>query len=172
MRLVEGISIRAARASDTAAIAQIHVDAWRDSYAALLPADYLARLDHRIEAARWNRNGGNRLENTLVADVDGEIAGYAIIGSARGRSAAPAGEVYALYVETDWREHGIGRALIDTAFTRFRSRGFSEALIWCLKGNFAARGFYERCGGRRVPSDKIEDVAGMPLPTVGYRWAL
>ena len=172
MKLTEGIDIRTARPHDAVQIARIHVEAWRDAYAALLPTEYLARLDPRIEAARWNRTANNRLENTLVADADGEVAGYAIIGSARGQHAAPTGEVYALYVETDWREQGIGRALIDAAFDRFRKRGMTAAVIWCLEGNFAARGFYERCGGRFVPSGKIEDVAGMPLPTVGYRWSL
>jgi len=46
-------------------------------------------------------------------------------------------------VETDWREHGVGRALIDAAFSLFRRRGLTEAVIWCLEGNFAGRGFYE-----------------------------
>ena len=170
----EGIRIRRATASDGEEIARIHVEAWRDSYAALLPAEYLARLDSRIEAARWNRTSGmsRRTDNTLVADANGEVAGYAIIGPARGHREPPSGEVYALYVETDWRERGIGRALIETAFDTFRRRGLAQAVIWCLEGNFAGRGFYERCGGRRLPESRVEDVAGMPLPTVGYAWPL
>jgi GNAT superfamily N-acetyltransferase len=175
----EGIRIRRATVRDGAEIARIHVEAWRDAYAALLPAEYLARLDSRIEAARWNRGSGisRRTENTLVADADGEVAGYAIIGAARGRrepqgDARVCGEVYALYVETDWRERGIGRALIEAAFDSFRDRGLAQAIIWCLEGNFAGRGFYERCGGRRLPESRVEDVAGMPLPTVGYAWVL
>ena len=172
MRLEEGITIRAAHSRDAAEIARIHVEAWRDTYAALLPADYLARMDSRMEAARWGRAASHRMENTLVADADGEVAGYAIIGPARGQYTDPTGEIYALYIETDWRERGIGRALVEAAFDRFRKRGMTQAIIWCLEGNFAARGFYERCGGRFLPSGKIEEVAGMPLPTVGYRWSL
>lgn len=170
----EGIRIRRATASDGEEIARIHVEAWRDAYAALLPAEYLARLDSRIEAARWNRSSGisRRTENTLVADAGGEVAGYAITGPARNRPESPSGEVYALYVETDWRERGIGRALIEAAFDSFRDRGLAQAVIWCLEGNFAGRGFYERCGGRRLPESRVEDVAGMPLPTVGYAWSL
>jgi ribosomal protein S18 acetylase RimI-like enzyme len=172
VRIGDRLEIRPARPHDAVEIARIHVEAWRDAYAALLPADYLARLDPRIEAARWSRTANSRLDNTLVADAEGEVAGYAIIGAARGDHPAPTGEVYALYVDTDWRERSVGRALIDAAFTRFRQRGFVEAVIWCLEGNFAARGFYAHCGGRFVPSGKIEDVAGMPLPTVGYHWTL
>ena len=164
-----GFRIRGATGGDSVQIARIHVEAWRDAYAALLPAEYLARLDPKIEAARWNRASMNRVENTLVADADGELAGYAIIGPARRRD-RPAGEIYALYVETDWRERGVGRALVEAAFGRFRKRNLDQAIIWCLEGNFAARGFYERCGGTLIREARVEEVAGMPLPTVGYHW--
>lgn len=172
MRLSDDIKIRTARSQDAVEIARIHVEAWRDAYAALLPPEYLARLDPRIEAARWNRASGSRLENTLVADSDGEVAGYAIIGPARGQHVQPAGEIYALYVETDWREQGIGRALVDAAFDRFRKQQLSKAVIWCLEGNFAARGFYQRCGGRLLPHSKVEEIAGMTLAVMGYGWEL
>jgi GNAT superfamily N-acetyltransferase len=169
MRVGDRFTIRKARSGDTAEIARIHVEAWRDAYAALLPAEYLARLDVKIEATRWIR--GSRIESTLVAEADGEVVGYAIIGPAR-RRAGGSGEVYALYVETDWREQGVGRALIEAAFDAFRERGWREAVIWCLEGNFAGRGFYERLGGRRLAEARVEDVAGMPLPTIGFGWGL
>jgi GNAT superfamily N-acetyltransferase len=170
MKVGDRFEIRGARPDDTAEIARIHVEAWRDAYAALLPAEYLARLNPKIEAARWNR--ASRVESTLVADAERDVIGYAIIGPARRRREPPCGEIYALYVETDWREQGVGRGLIETAFDAFRRRGLNEAVIWCLEGNFAGRGFYERCGGRRLSEARVEDVAGMPLPTIGYHWKL
>jgi ribosomal protein S18 acetylase RimI-like enzyme len=168
----DDFKVRRAVPADGPDIARIHVEAWRDSYAHLLPADYLARLDVKIEAARWERNAGitRRTENTLVADAEGEVVGYAIVGPARGRTIAPSGEIYALYVETDWREHGVGRALVDAAFAAFRDRGLQHAVIWCLEGNFAARGFYQRCGGTLIREARLEEVAGMPLPVIGYHW--
>jgi GNAT superfamily N-acetyltransferase len=169
VKVGDRFEIRVARQQDTTDIAHVHVEAWRDAYAALLPAEYLARLDPRIEAARWSR--AHRTENTLVAEAEGGVVGYAIIGPARRRQ-TPGGEIYALYVETDWREQGVGRALIEAAFDMFRRRGLTEAIIWCLEGNFAGRGFYERCGGRRLSESRVEDVAGMPLPTIGYHWTL
>ena len=170
MKLGDRFEVRPARSDDTAEIARIHVEAWRDAYAALLPTEYLARLNPKIEAARWSRS--SRVESTLVADAQGDVVGYAIIGPARGRRGPGCGEVHALYVESDWREQGVGRALIETAFDSFRRRGLGEAIIWCLEGNFAGRGFYERCGGKRLSESRLEDVAGMPLPTIGYHWTL
>jgi ribosomal protein S18 acetylase RimI-like enzyme len=168
----DGFKIRRAAPADGPEIARIHVEAWRDAYATLLPVDYLARMDAKIEAARWTRNAGinHRTENTLVADAEGEVVGYAIIGPARGRTIAPSGEIYALYVETDWREHGVGQALMDAAFDVFRDRGLQHAVIWCLEGNFAARGFYQHRGGTLIREARLEEVAGMPLAVIGYHW--
>jgi ribosomal protein S18 acetylase RimI-like enzyme len=167
VKVDERFEIRAARPEDTPEIARIHVDAWRDAYAALLPADYLARLNPKIEAARWSRS--SRVESTLVADVDGDVVGYAIIGPARHRETAW-GEIYALYVETDWREQGIGRALIEESFRRFRARGFPGAVVWCLEGNAAAIGFYRRCGGKMLGERRLDRVQSLELPVVGFSW--
>ncbi|HVT51679.1 MAG TPA: GNAT family N-acetyltransferase [Dongiaceae bacterium] len=166
----EGFKIRHAVPADGPEVARIHVEAWRDSYATLIPADYLARMDVQIETARWSRSISRRADNTLVAEAEGEVVGYAIMGPARGRTIAPSGEVYALYVDTDWREHGVGRALVEAAFEAFRARGLRHAVIWCLEGNFAARGFYQRCGGTLIREARLEEVAGMPLPVIGYHW--
>jgi GNAT superfamily N-acetyltransferase len=168
----DGFKVRRAAPADGAEIARIHVEAWRDAYAALLPANYLARMDAQIETARWTRNVNRRADNTLVADAEGEVIGYAMVGPARGRTTAPSGEVYALYVDTDWREHGVGRSLVESTFDVFRERGLKHAVIWCLEGNFAARGFYQRCGGTLIREARLEEIGGMPLPIIGYRWDL
>jgi GNAT superfamily N-acetyltransferase len=170
--IAEGIVIRAAENRDSADIARIHVEAWRDAYADLMPVNYLARLDPRIEAARWARSLGLGANGrTLVAEADDGVVAYASLGGARGHG-ADSGEVYALYVETDWREHGIGRGLIEAAFDRFRRRGLKSAFIWCLEGNTAARGFYTRCGGKLLGERRLETVRGIALPVVGFRWGL
>ena len=44
----DAFCIRRATPQDGTEIARIHVDAWRDAYAALIPAEYLSRMDARI----------------------------------------------------------------------------------------------------------------------------
>ncbi len=114
VRLSDDIKIRTARSQDAVEIARIHVEAWRDALCSLAAAG--------ISGAARSPDRGGALEiappsadwrTRWLADCDGEVAGYAIIGPARGQHVQPAGEIYALYVETDWREQGIGRALVD-----------------------------------------------------------
>ena len=38
--------IREASPTDAAAIARVHVDSWRTTYAGIVPADYLANLSY------------------------------------------------------------------------------------------------------------------------------
>lgn len=172
MAISDAIRIRDARAEDAGGIARVHVDAWRDAYAALLPAEYLAGLDYGKRAMEWARilARPRNTQHTLVAEAEGEVVGFCGFGPVRSGPAE--GEIYGLYIASDWREHGVGRNLIERAFETLRSRGVKSAVIWCLEGNFGARGFYTRCGGRLLPDIRMEEVAGMPLPTVGFHWDL
>src|SRR3546814_4593186 len=49
------IRIRAAGAEDVAAIARIHVETWRDTYAGLLPDHALLRMSAQRERVLWSR---------------------------------------------------------------------------------------------------------------------
>lgn len=175
MALTELIRIREARPEDAGGIARVHVDAWRDAYAALLPADHLAGLDYAKRAADWARILGQpwSMQNTLVAETteaDEGIVGFCGFGPIRSGPAQ--GEIYGLYISSDWRELGIGRSLVERAFGALRKRGINSAVIWCLEGNAAARGFYARCGGRLLEKIRMDELAGMSLPTVGFYWDL
>ena len=69
----------------------------------------------------------------IVAELDGEIAGFA---------AVVGGELDGLFVEPDLWGGGIGRALVDAATHEARKRGLALKVI----ANPRARRFYEHCG--------------------------
>ena len=69
----------------------------------------------------------------IVAELDGEIAGFA---------AVVGGELDAVSVEPDLWGRGIGRALVDAATHEARKRGLALTVI----ANPRARRFYEHCG--------------------------
>jgi GNAT superfamily N-acetyltransferase len=69
----------------------------------------------------------------IVAELDGEIAGFA---------AVVGGELDGLFVEPDLWGRGIGRALADAATHEARKRGLAVKVI----ANPRARRFYEHCG--------------------------
>jgi len=108
----------------------------------------------------------------LVATAEDEIVGFATFGPAREGRPTNEGEIYMLYVATDWRELGIGRQLVQAAFIALWELGSKAASIWCLEDNHAAIGFYKRVGGQRIATPRLERVGGQDYPVVGFSWSL
>jgi ribosomal protein S18 acetylase RimI-like enzyme len=164
--------VRPARPSDGAAIAGVHVAAWRSAYAGLLPDWTLTDLSARRQEgyyAHMIRVGGI----VHVAEPpDGEPHAPPVIGfvtASRAPSATLAdGEIETLYVLDDWREQGVGRSLIAAAARDLASAGCRSAFVWVLSGN-PSRWFYERLGGVRAMEGSVS-VGGQPQPQTAFVW--
>jgi ribosomal protein S18 acetylase RimI-like enzyme len=167
-------SIRLAHAEDAAGIARVHVESWRDAYAGVLPDRHLLNLDPERHSIGWARSLARTDDrrHTLVAVADDEVVGFATFGPAREGRPPTEGEIYMLYVATDWREQGIGRQLVQAAFVALWETGSKAASIWCLEENRAAIGFYKRISGARIATPRLENVGGKSFPVVGFNWPL
>jgi ribosomal protein S18 acetylase RimI-like enzyme len=123
-------------------LGRVHVQVWREAYAGLMPADYLAALDPTVGPRRWREritdpSGG--VGWWLARDDDG-IVGMASSGPPRDED-APAGlELYAINLLR--RCHGTG--LADDLMVR--AVGDRAAYLWVLDGNERAIAFYRRHG--------------------------
>ncbi len=167
-------SIRLAHAEDAAGIARVHVESWRDAYASVLPKRHLLQLDPQRYCIGWTKSlaRADDRHHTLVAIADNEIVGFATFGKPREGRPASVGEIYMLYVATDWREQGVGRQLLQAAFVALWETGSKAASIWCLEANHAAIGFYKRLDGKRLGVPRQERVGGIDFPVIGFNWTL
>lgn len=157
------VHIRRARADDARAIAQVHVDTWREAYRGLLPAEYLSALSVDRRETFW----ASELKVTpaermpWLADSAGTVAGFVSAGPSRDEDAVSAtGEVYAIYVRPECWDRGVGRDLLGHAERDLRGHGYTEARLWVLAGNERARRFYEKAGWVAGPArtDHIGDI--------------
>ena len=164
------ISIREATAMDAEDIAVVHVDTWRDTYAGLVPDDYLVRLSPDRHEAAWREEiGRGRAGTVLVAALpDRRIVGFGSCGRARSQMLGFTGEVYTLYVAPDWQDQGIGGRLLGALFEELGAKGHPDAFLWVLSGN-PTRYFYEAMGGQAV-AERLERFAGAELEETGYAW--
>lgn len=165
-----GEMIREADASDARAIAEVHVQSWRESYRGLVPDEALASLSVDANAAGWE---GHFQEMTppecCFVSVDGDgVTGFIHAGPAHSDDLGPHGEVYAIYLLDRVKGQGIGRALMYEAVCRLRAAGFRSVCLWFLKDN-PAGGFYQRFGGR-VVAEKPYSRPGFTLPSLGCVW--
>lgn len=165
--------VRLARAEDAAAIARVHVETWQSAYAGIIPDDYLVRLGNLLERKpRQAALAPTVRETTLVADVDGDVVGYASFGPARRAGLRLEqrfdAEIYTLYVLPDYQGRGLGGKLLRRAFRALDARGCSGVIVWVLEAN-PSRYFYERMAGSSV-ARRTERFAGADLAELAYGW--
>lgn len=172
MAFVEPV-IRAAVPGDAAAIAAIRVASWRATYAGLVPAPILARMDVAPNEAwiadRIEHEGGR---GTLVVEsADGAVAGYAMTSPCEDDDASGLGEVQAIYLSPGARGRGLGRPLLEAAADRLGDAGFTVIVLWVLDGNGPARRFYEAAGFVTDGARRCLDFDGTAVDEVRYRRA-
>ncbi len=86
----------------------------------------------------------------LVAELPGELVGYAMVHLRSGSPTWPlgerAGEIETLSVLPAARSQGIGTVLLAAVREELRALGVTELSLHVLPGNIEAIGFYERLG--------------------------
>ena len=169
-----GVVLRRARAGDAEAIARIHVETWRATYAGLLPDRYLVGMSAQGQGFAWRKAIARRGRNEaiLVARArdeqaaPGPIVGFGNAGPARSNLAPYKAEVYTLYVALDWQGRGIGKQLLGGLFRGLVEAGLEDAYLWVLSSN-PSRFFYEAMGGERA-AERQEAFAGTLLDETAY----
>jgi ribosomal protein S18 acetylase RimI-like enzyme len=134
-------------------LGRVHVQVWREAYAALMPADYLASLDPTLGPKRWRERFGASSEVSwwLARDDEG-IVGMTTSGPPRDDDAPAPLELYAINVLS--RAHGTG--LADDLMAQ--AIGDRPAYLWVLEGNDRAIAYYRKHGfvddgGRKAEPD-------------------
>ena len=141
MSLPAGVELRPAVPADAEAGAALHMACWREAYTpyadpALL-AERLASSDRFVAA--WTKQLADGPPRVL-AQADGELVGFSVVGPGRdGVDVAPT-ELYAIYVRAAWWGTGLGQHLWDAV------RPEQACSLWVLEDNARARGFYARNG--------------------------
>ena len=164
------MKIRPAVLADAASIAGVHVASWRTAYAGIVSQAHLDSLDEAQFTERWQNWISSETSATFcVAEVDGDLCGFASAGPIRTPVTFYDGELYAIYLLPEMQRKGIGRALFASAAAALISRELKHMLLWTLRDN-PSTGFYERLGGEIVAED-IHEIGGEKLAGVAYGWA-
>jgi GNAT superfamily N-acetyltransferase len=150
------IVVRRAVPDDAERIADIQITGWRETYPHLLSPDFLAGLEPQTEGYR---EGIARAVRAVynVAELDGDVVGFAIAGPPREDDPPRDWELALLYQYARAHGSGTGQALLDAAI------GDRPAFLWVAEGNPRAQAFYRRNGfvpdgARKVAAD-WEDLA-------------
>jgi ribosomal protein S18 acetylase RimI-like enzyme len=98
----------------------------------------------------------------LVAERDGKVIGYTYSGvegidymSLR----APAGVIYDIVVDPDYRQQGVGRILIDATLEALKSKGSPRVVLSTAERNAAAQRLFDRAGFRRTMIEMTRELS-------------
>ena len=168
--------IRPARLADAAGIAAIHVETWQSAYAGIIGDDYLVGLKDRATVRSWRRellssHSGHQVLAAVARDPASgvsQIVGFGSCGRRRSVALPYGGEIYTLYVSSDWQGRGLGRRLLTGLFRRLVLSDRRSAFLWVLSAN-PSRWFYEAMAGRPV-AERRERFAGSLLEETAYAW--
>lgn len=163
--------VREARPDDAAAIARVHVDAWRTTYRGIMPAEFLAGLSYENRQRQWTRSLGDPEANHIYVaqEASKAVVGFAAGGRELSGDPAYTGELYAVYVLEAHQGKGLGRRLMASVADRLVRAGRPSMLLWVLADNLQARRFYEMLGGEELREQQI-DIGGTKYDEVAYGW--
>lgn len=121
--------------------ALVHWRAWHEAYAGLVSQDFLDKLT----LERCEKMAFSWPDNTVVAKDGERVLGFVAWGD-RGEEAPEIGEIFALYVLSEYCGTGVAQRLMDAGLERLRD--YPTVCLWVLKENKRAIRFYEKCGFR------------------------
>jgi len=163
--------VRPARVEDADAIGWVSVTAWRETYAGIMPEDYLASLSTQQRAGVF-RERILQLppkQAIFVALDQDDVVGFGVSGPTREAELGTDGEIFAVNIVDAAKRKGLGLRLMMAMAGALVRSGFAGAGLWVIEANAPARRFYEVLGGREA-TRKDQQFGDRTLVELGYVW--
>jgi L-amino acid N-acyltransferase YncA len=162
------LTIRKADIEDAAAIAHVHVESWKTTYAGIVSDVFLASLNKEVRTQSWQEQILAANISILVAEEETGIFGFAAGGKIREKLDDFDAELYAIYLLHERQKQGAGRTLCLTLASALQTSGFTSMIVWVLEQNPSVS-FYERLGAVQV-ARKIINIGGADLQELAFGW--
>ncbi len=138
--------IRNAEIKDIKSIIDININGWKETYHGIFPNVLLENLEkQRSESIMKCKN---KINEYVICEIDDNVVGFLRYGKNKKNYSDNYAEIYALYVDNQYKKKGIGRKLLEYAFTILKDN-YDIVLISTLKENIANE-FYIKCGGKKI----------------------
>ena len=137
--------LRKAKKEDADRISYINAMSWKTTYKNIFPDSFLNNID---ENDKNNiRKCMDKINEYVVYEED-KVLGFARCGINRKGYNDEYAEIYALYIDNDYRGKKIGTKLVKYVLNMFNGK-YKYLLISTLKEN-SANEFYKKIGGRKI----------------------
>jgi 3-deoxy-manno-octulosonate cytidylyltransferase (CMP-KDO synthetase) len=163
------IVYRKATAEDAPAVARVHVESWRESFAGIVPAEFLNNLNVEKRESAFRQGFDQSDYKMFVAETARHgIVGFADFGAAREKDFGYEAELYAIYLLPEFQRRGIGENLLRLCQKEMRADNFNSMYLIALI-NSPYKTFYEKMGGKVVGKGN-HFFALVEYETIIYGW--
>lgn len=150
-------TLRPPHPSDIEALARVHVQAWRETYADQLPEEFFGDKALEFRRGLWRRIISDTApeSRTVLAEHEGQVVGFAHAGLPASPEQPPPAdrELFMIYLLASHHGCGAGQAMLDAVV------GDAPAFLWVAADNPRAHSFYLRNGfsfdGGEKPDDRV-----------------
>jgi ribosomal protein S18 acetylase RimI-like enzyme len=166
---VSNVVIREAAIADCPAVAGVHVQSWRASFAGIVPQAFLDKMSVDKRARAFERDFSDSSYRMYVAELpEPGVIGFADFGEAREPVNAHEGELYAIYLLSEFQRQGIGERLFNRGVEFLIESGKSSMQLLALEVS-PYKSFYEKMGGRVIGRTQVE-IGGVMFDELVYGW--
>ena len=166
---IANISFREATIADCSAVAAVHVQSWKESFAGVLAQSFLDKMSVEKRAQAFEKGFSAASYKMYVAEVpERGVIGFADFGEPRESIDAYEAELYAIYLLSEFQRKGIGGRLFDLGVKYFVRSGKRSMYLLALEVN-PYRSFYEKMGGQIVGRKQTE-IEGVAYYELVYGW--
>ena len=147
---MEGIKVRRATFEDSAEIANVHINSWREAYKGFVSEDFLndRPLYFKNRYELWKKVTLNQSQVTLVAECEEKgVVGFINGTNGRDEGLKDHAEVWSFYLLEKYHGKKIGFELLKTFFSLHVDLGFSKGYVWVFSDN-PSISFYEKSGAK------------------------
>ena len=148
------VTIRRANSDDAGLLADLGARTFQDTFAAdNTVEDMTAYLASNFSVAQQTAELAHPASAFLIAEVDGQAAGYAKLHAGETpkdiEGSRPI-ELVRLYISRDWFGRGVGEALMRACLDEARSAGHQTLWLGVWERNARAQAFYRKWDFRTV----------------------
>lgn len=126
---------------------------WQETYAGIYPESWLREFDEAGHAEKFRKAIADRESQVCLILVEGQDAGYFILGKPKHPIIGVAMSVNALYLTSDFQHQGLGSQVWTEILRRAKAAGQTVIGCRCNAHNHRALAFYKRRGGEEIALD-------------------
>jgi diamine N-acetyltransferase len=161
------VTIRRGGPADARPLADLAAGTFREAFAAEnRPEDMALHVSRSYGVSQQEAELANREMTTLLAEVDGELAGYAQLRANAGPDCVMGVaqlELWRFYVAAPWHGLGVAHTLMKGVELEARAQEAHTLWLGVWERNERAKSFYRKCGFADVGSQPF--VLGTDMQT-------